>query len=328
MPVERMKEDPGASLEDFNELLGEDLVTGGAPPGDAPEPVGEGQKPDAAASGSPDADPGDDRDDADGEDGKKAEQRRKRKAQERATRLARENTELRMRLRQLEEGQHALVTAELERRTGSVTAAVQAAESRLQKAIDDGDSAGQVAAQRELTQAERAAERAQALVRQVKERPAPAAQDTGEAEPELNDLANDWIERHSSWFSPTGKDKDSQLIVKISDYVERVLGISPDDPAHFAEIERRAAIELPHRFKAKAAGDRDLPATAGSSRMQAGQGDPGMPAELRDVKLTAAEVKAYEAMDAGLSWNKPEDRIQMKRYKLETMNSERNRRRG
>ena len=326
-----------ATLEDLDELLGEDLVTGGAPPELAPEPSdGDGKKPKDDASGTPDT-AADDDSDGDNEARRIAlAEARKRKAQDRAVRLARENTELRMRLREIEATQQALVGAELQRQTGSIDVRLEAAQQRAEKAIDDGDAKAQLKATRELAALERERERAEDLVRQARAQPpSPQVEAEEPAEAEVNDLAQAWMDDHP-WFDPASDSKESRVVNAMSAYVAGTLGIGIDDPKHYEELNARLAKDLPRRFRSgptskDGGGERDLAPTAGSSRMTGVQGNPAEPAELRDVKVTQAEVKAYKVMmeEAGmtpLDWNKPADRTRMKQLKLETM--QRNARRG
>lgn len=310
-----------ADEEELDELLGEDLASSGTPetvkePG-AEADQGKGKD----APGTPGDDREDARDDVDVRDLLRSERRAKKKLEDRLRRMSGESTEMRKRLRDLEEQQRAILDESLERRSRSVADSVREAQARLRKAIDEQDPDAEVQAQRDLAEAvaaEREAKQKIESARQELRKPLPQEREQTEDAAGPNDLAQAWMERNP-WFVNGGSDKDSQVAARASQYVAS-LGFDPDDPRHFEELDKHLRVSLPHRFKTA-----DLPATRGSSRMNARPREPkGLPEHLGDVHLTPLEIKAYKAMGLDLDYSKDEDQIRMRQYKYETQNSERN----
>lgn len=266
---------------DMDELLaGDDLPASGAEDGAGDDKPAKDQGADAHA----DADGSSDDRERTG-----ADRKRLRQLQRTNSRLSRELEMLREEQAEHRRFLESIARQEAERASGSVAAAVEAAEQELQKAIEDGDSKGVVEAQRKWYEARQRADRLQAPARDD----SPASPRT--SQPAGADHVQAWMSRND-WFDQSGGDEDSRLAIQISQSL-RDKGIPLADPRHLTEVERQMRARRPELFDDGDAGEPDVARTAGSSRAAA----PGAGNGKRLPPITAAERKAAEM--AGLDLN-------------------------
>jgi hypothetical protein len=245
-------------------------------------------------SGADDGDePDDDADDDAGTDDDRArlETKRKREAQRENAKLKRRLAEMEDKLSSLEQGYGSIREAETARLRDTVAEYVSAAEQALEAALEDGDAKGIVAAQRELHRVQAEAERWEDEADQA---PPPAAR----ASAAPNPLVDRFIDKHSTWFDPKGRDVDSSIVVRLSAEIAKE-GIAPDSRQHFAELEQRMARYLPHRV----GGSRSKPRPSAAAPSSAGAGDarPGTGKGIPIFKSTIAGFK-----ELGIDWDDPD----------------------
>ena len=267
----------------------DDILPGGSLPDSGAEDVAGGEKPtkDREADARADTDgEGDDRERTGAE--RKALNRLKRTN----SRLSRDVDMLREELAETRELVQSIARLEGQRASGSVAAAVEAAELKLQQAIDDGDSKAVVKAMDERDQAK---ERLRRFTQNQDADPSPRPQQR-QGDVRDNPVVADWLDRNS-WFDWNQGDEDSKTAAAISTALT-AKGIALTDPRHLAEVERRMRAVKPELFDDDGdAGEPDVPRTAGSSRTVTS----GMPGSKRLPPPTAAELRVAEMGGLDLS---------------------------
>jgi hypothetical protein len=250
------------------------------------------------------------------EDAERREARRNERKRRRETqRFARDKTkeELQWLIEQnkalqqrLEAVEHHAITAQkgsLDQNYNQALYAVRQAEASLAKAIELGDGAKVPELLRQRDQAMAQATEINRVKTQFSNQPAPQNN-------EVTERAQRWASQNS-WFNANGKDSDS-LAAKAIDAGLVSEGFDPSTKKYWAELDRRLADRLPHRFADDDDSDytetqqsgRRGPPVGGSREMSA----PGS----KKVFVSAERIQAMK--DAGY-WDDPVLRQRMlKRY--------------
>lgn len=134
---------------------------------------------------------------------------------------------------------------------GRVTSSVEAAKSKLKKAIEDNDTEGQVAAQEELAQAKADSVRLANLKASQKrdEENAKIFQNQQAQQPQdyqpIDYKAEDWAAKNT-WFG-----QDRAMTAAAMSYHEQLLqeGFDPTSDEYYTEINSYIRSEFPHKFK-------------------------------------------------------------------------------
>lgn len=241
---------------------------------------------------------------------------------------ARENQALKRRVEQLEQGQqhiHKRTTGheigQLDRAIGEVGQQYSAFKAKRKAAMEAGDAAAFEEADEGMQKCLIGHQR----LANVKQRLTQAAQQTGRQEnPSARRLGTEWLAKRS-WYQPDGDGEDTLVARVIDEKLADEGTYDPGTPEYWAELDRRLARRLPHRYGKQQAADQDLidddgddnvdddpkpknnrggPPTGGSGR------DAG--SNRRTDNLSAARVQALK--DAG-HWDDPKQRAKMiKKY--------------
>jgi len=274
---------------DMDELLaGGDLPASGAEDGAGDDKPAKGQGADAPldADGS-----------SDDRERTGADRKRLRSLQRTNSRLSRETEMLRQELSEVRQYVEGLARLEGQRASGSVAAAVEAAERELQQAIDDGDSKAVVEALRKRDEARDRLNRIQPQAGSDAE-PSPRTRTRTAADPRQDPAVAAWLERND-WFDWNLGDEDSQAAAAISNDL-RGRGIPITDPRHLAEVERQMRAQRPELFDGDG-GEPDLPRTAGSTRAAApGAGNGRKLPPITPAERRAAEMAGLDLTDANV----------------------------
>lgn len=112
--------------------------------------------------------------------------------------------------------------------------------------------------------------------------------------PPLAPKAKAWIDKNSEWF---GKDQEkTKTAAAASDYVAKALGLSPNDDAHYEEVDKMIAAR--HGSTANEGQARDQ-RPSGQSVAPMGRSTPAAPG-ARKVTLTASEAATARRMGVSL----------------------------
>lgn len=266
----------------------EDRPTKGA------EDLADGERPAKARDGDDPADT-----DGDGEDRERTAWNRERNRLKRANgRMSREMAMLREELDEVRGYVKGLARVEVDRASGSLAAAVEAAEHELRKAHDDGDSEGFIKALRKRDEARDRLNGFRTQSGTDEPEPSPRARQSA-AEPGIPDepALKRWMAKNE-WFDWSGGDEDSQMVSEISRKLMAEKGYKLSDDRLYAEIDRRMRAYNPDLYADDDQGDVDLPRTAGGSNrtLRGGEGSGRkLPAASRD------EIRLAEAAGIDLS---------------------------
>jgi hypothetical protein len=168
-------------------------------------------------------------------------QRRAREQQQRELRLLREeNMTMTQRLAALEG--HSLTTTEqaIEQRLREALNEAQQAETIMARAIEAGQGADAVTAQRIRDEARDRARQLQEAGRQIIQKKQQVSQPA--ANPRVASLAQEWIAANP-WYDPNGRDEDSRITKAIDDGLIRD-GYDPAQPDYWQELTSRVSRRL------------------------------------------------------------------------------------
>lgn len=300
-------------LEDLvGPVVGPEDLPGGRKPAEGAEDVVDGERPAKDRGRDADADT-----DGEGDDRERAPRSRENRLKRTNQRLSREAAMLREEMAELRGAVGHLVREQHQRQSGSVDAAVEAAEQELQRAVDDGDSKAVVKATRALNEALDRQRRVKASADDGDTDPAPRGRQQRQAEQEFPEATADWLKRHS-WYDVNLGDEDSEIANTV---FTRLLkeGFAADDADTYDELDRRLAKRLPNRYRGgKGAADddddTDVPRTGGGSqRARAGSGGDAS----RIPPPSRTEMKAAEM--AGIDLNDKDQRARWERHRAERL---------
>lgn len=265
---------------------------------------------------------------------KRAERKaRKQAARERQEAQQRENAELKRRLKALEDGQqhiHRRTTGheigQLDRAMEEIKSTYHQAKAKRKAAMEAGDAEGFENADEVI----RKCELGYARLGDVKKRLQAQAQNQGRtSNPSAAKLGAAWLEKNS-WYQVDGDGEDTEIARVIDERLANEGVYDPGTPEYWAELDRRLAKRLPHRYKKAAADDQDDddddqdeeaiqvrqherrpnrggPPTGGNGRDTGTGGGGG-----RQEMISAKRVQALK--DAGM-WDDPKKRAKMiKKY--------------
>lgn len=274
----------------------DEILAGADVPASGAEDDAEGERPtkarDADAHGDADGS-------SDDRERTGADRKRLRQLQRTNSRLSRETENLRAELSEVRQYVESLARLEGQRASGSVAAAVEAAEQELQRAIDDGDSKAVVEALRKRDQAKERLSRFQTSNAEPSPRPQQSA------DPHELPHVKAWMDRND-WFDPELGDPDSKKVNEISSALV-LRGLTLDDPRHLAEVERQMRAYKPQLFDDAGGDEPDVPRTAGSGRTVVTGASNG---DGRKLPLPSAAERRVAEM-AGLDLSDP---VQFKRW--------------
>ena len=168
----------------------------------------------------------------------KREQRAKRRERDRAEKAERDNDRLRKQLKRASRSDSEDKDKDLERQ-------IETVESELEQAIEDGKSKEQVRLSSRLTDLK--AERIAAKYTSDDDDDDDPDDDASSTTPRKNELADDWVDRHSGWYGQRGFGRFTTLARRIDKEVSED-GFDPFDEDYFEEMDRRLMEEAPELF--------------------------------------------------------------------------------
>ena len=218
------------------------------------------------------------------------ERRRKKQAQRQLVQLQTQLDEVTSRVGSWEQQQAQSRLAEAER---SVQTRVAAAEAQLADAHEAGDAKAIAAAQRELTMATVEADRVASAVRQGRSAAPSDEQPTRrQPQPQVNPHAARWASRNAWYGNQSDPDDLADSYAAHAESAKLVNeGFDVNSTEYWAELDKRIARRLPHRFPAsqKPAAPRPAATVAGAGRPVVGS-KPGEVNGIPSAVLEAARL--------------------------------------
>lgn len=249
---------------------------------------------------------------------------RREQLEQTVARLERQNSELRQQQEVILSTQHSAQISQLDAAINEAKALAKQYEDIAAEAVSKQDGRTTMEATRRMTLAQ---ERARQLI-EYKNRASAATQHKNKAvDPETLQHGMQFFNKHRAWYKgPNSNDADSR-IVGVIDAQLASEGWDSNTPDYWAELEKRSARYLPHRFGSTG---KNLPNGGDSGYNSGGQtSQRGSPvagstrssvstAGQRSYNLSAEQVQAIK--DAGM-WDDPVARERMiKRYRAEAPN--------
>lgn len=200
-------------------------------------------------------------DEEEGEDADQTTRRQERQKRKQRQREARERNERELRFYRTRTEQLERQFAHLEKRTrGTEAATIEARMSQLRnqietakeveaRAIEANSGSDAIEAREIREELEEGLERLEMARERLAKEP---THESREPPPEARQ-ALAWIDRHKSWYDPTGKDEDSAIAQAIENSLLKSREFDPRTPEYWEELDKRLAKRLPHRFKKKGA---------------------------------------------------------------------------